>query len=268
MPLCDAHNHLHDPRFGGRQAELVAALRDAGVARCVVNGTRPDDWPAVARLADRFPDFVVPAFGLHPWHAGDPPRDWLESLAGWLDRFPHASLGECGVDRWVREPPLDCQIAAFSAQLALAAGRRLPLSIHCLMAWGALLDCLAAAPPLTAGFLVHSFGGSRELVRQLVPLGASFSFSGHFLDPRKATVVEAFRHVPADRLLLESDAPDMLPPAEFVRFPLAAPDGTPVNHPANLAAIATAAAAALGHDPADLRRQTTANFHRLFAVDA
>ena len=87
MPLCDAHNHLHDPRFGGRQAELVAAMRDAGINRCVVNGTRPDDWPAVARLADRFPDFVVPAFGLHPWHAGDPPGDWLESLAGWLDRL-------------------------------------------------------------------------------------------------------------------------------------------------------------------------------------
>ena len=54
-PLCDAHNHLHDPRFGGRQDEIVAAMRDAGVTACVANGTREDDWPAVAALAERFP---------------------------------------------------------------------------------------------------------------------------------------------------------------------------------------------------------------------
>jgi len=262
--LCDSHNHLHDPRFGGRQAEVIAAMREAGIVRCVVNATCESDWPEVARLADRFPDFVLPAFGLHPWHAHTRSADWLDALAAWLDRFPQASIGECGVDRWVREPAIGIQEEVFAAQLALAAERRLPVSIHCLKAWGPLLRCLNSAPPLARGFLLHSFGGSVEWVRRLAPLGAMFSFSGYFLHPRKAAVLDSFRSAPCDRLLLESDAPDMLPPAGMITHPLATADGTPLNHPANLPAIADALAATLTTNPDALRRRTADNFWQLF----
>ena len=96
--------------------------------------------------------------------------------------------------------------------------------------------------------------------RRLLPLGAYFSFSGHFLHPRKAAVLEVFRQLPHDRILLETDAPDMLPPDETISHPL--PEK--LNHPANLPAIGRALAAALGITAHDLAGLTCANAAAMF----
>lgn len=254
MLLFDSHNHLqrfHDP---GR---IIAEMREAGIAGCVVNGTRESDWETVARLAEQYPDFVRPAFGLHPWYAAARSEEWLTQLEGWLDRFPGASVGEIGLDGWIEGPSLDEQSQVFLPQLALARERGLPATIHALKAWEPLFDAFTReAPP--EKFLLHSFGGSSELVARLVPLGASFSFSGYFLQPRKAKVLEAFKSVPPERLLLETDAPEMMPPAEYVSHPL---EG--MNHPANLPRIAEGLAAHLGMLVASLAEVTAGN-HRSF----
>jgi TatD DNase family protein len=256
MPFHDSHNHLQ--RFAD-PARIIAAMQAAGVAGCVVNGTGEDDWESVASLAKCFPDFVTPAFGLHPWKAHLRSASWLATLEHFLDRFPSASVGECGLDGWVAEPSPDVQREVFLPQLALARERRLPLTIHALKAWEPLFDAFAAEPP-PEKFLLHSFGGSPELVKRLAAIGGYFSFSGHFLHPRKAKVLDAFKSVPPDRLLLETDAPDMLPPPEFIDHPL--PDEQ--NHPANLPRIATGLAAALGISPDRLAEITAANHAGFF----
>ena len=257
MSACfDAHNHLQDPRFAPHLDEIVDAMQEAGVERCVVNGTCEEDWPRVTELARRFPDLVLPSYGLHPWFAADRSPDWLTTLTEHLDAHPQAGLGECGLDRWIKDYDLNDQREVFLAQLSLAADRNLPLSIHCLKAWGPLLDCLRDHPLPARGFLLHSYGGSRELVAELASLGAWFSFSGAFLHPRKAARRDAFLAVPPDRLLVETDAPDMLPPPEARLHHLRAPDGSELNHPANLPATVEA----LGTDPAALAE----NFRRFF----
>lgn len=259
MTLFDSHNHLQ--RFAD-PARIIAEMRAVGIAGCVVNGTAEDDWEAVARLAEDFPDFVTPAFGLHPWQAHRRSDRWRTILEGYLDRFPHASLGECGLDGWVASPAPAVQLEAFLPQLALARDRGLPLTLHALKAWQPLFDAFAReAPP--PKFLLHSFGGTPELADRLAATGAWFSFSGYFLQPRKAKVLAAFRMLPQDRLLLESDAPDMLPPAEFIDHPL--PGGE--NHPANLPRIAAGLAAALGLAPEPLAARIRANHARFFAID-
>ena len=108
-------------------------------------------------------------------------------------------------------------------QLRLAAERNLPLSIHCLQAWGPLLDILRAEPRPACGFLLHSYGGAAELVAPLAELGAYFSLPGYFALERKTRQREAFRQVPADRLLIETDAPDQSLPPERVQYPLRTP---------------------------------------------
>lgn len=258
MRLFDSHNHLQ--RFADPD-RIIADMRDAGIAGCVVNGTRENDWPQVADLAERFPDFVQPAFGLHPWWAHERSPDWLHLLKEMLDRFPTASIGECGLDGWVAGPPLEVQRAVFLPQLALARERGLPLTIHALHAWEALFTAFAEeAPP--ERFLLHSFGGSPELVKRLAASGAYFSFSGHFLHPRKAKVLDAFKTVPRDQLLLESDAPDMSPPDD-----IATHHATEGNHPANLPAIAQALAPRLGMEPETLADLTARNHRRFFTPD-
>ncbi len=263
-PLFDAHNHLQDPRFAPVLDEIVPAMQQAGVERCVVNGTGEDDWPRVAELAQRYPGFVQPSFGLHPWKASTRSAGWLQVLTARLEACPSPALGECGLDGWIENYDLEDQRAVFLAQLELAAARDLPLSIHCLKAWGPLLDCLRTTPRPARGFLLHSYGGSRQLVSELVSLGAYFSFSGSFLRPNRHSGREAFQAVPLDRLLVETDAPDMLPPPEQRLHPLLGSDGKSLNHPANLPAIAANLAEIREESPTPLVRQLEDNFRRFF----
>jgi TatD DNase family protein len=255
----DSHNHLHDPRLGDA-SPVIAAMKAAGVGRCVVNATCEADWAAVGNLALAHPDFILPAFGIHPWKAHTATDGWRERLEDLLDKHPHATLGECGLDKWVSFPPMEVQLPVFRAQLALSRRTGRPPAIHCLRVWGLLLESLAAQPP--PRFLMHSFGGSLETARQLAPMGAWFSFSGHFLHPHKAAMLDVFRQLPRDRILLETDAPDMLPPAEIIRHPL--PDH--LNHPANLPAIGRALAAALGMPADELADLTRANAEAFFGL--
>jgi TatD DNase family protein len=210
MRLYDAHNHLQDDRFGGRQAELLAACRQAGVARMVVNGSCEADWPDVLALAQAHPE-VLPSFGYHPWHFHERSPDGRRSLVSFLDAVPSA-VGEIGLDRWKPGLAYDGQEELFVAQLRLAAERNLPVSIHCLQAWGRLFDLLKAGPRPERGFLLHSYGGPQEMVKPLADLGAYFSLPGYFAHERKHRQRETFRHVPRERLLLETDAPDQLLP--------------------------------------------------------
>lgn len=259
MTLFDAHNHLQ--QFD-RPGEVIAAMKQAGIAGCVVNGTSEDDWHQVADLARAHPDFVFPAFGLHPWYAARRSRRWLDTLRDLLDQHPHASIGECGVDGWIDDVPMDEQMQVFLPQLALARERDLPITIHALKAWEELHHALKSEPPPTRGFLLHSFGGSAQQARQFAEAGAFFSFSGYFLQPKKSKTLGVYREVPADRLLLETDAPSMAPPPEFRLHPL--PDDR--NHPANLPEIARGLADALDQPRDALATRCSGNARGFFQL--
>ena len=265
---------------------------------------------------------LLPSYGLHPWDAGNRSPDWQQNLLAQLDThqshssprcqsFPVA-IGEIGLDRWIldrarpddprlaglRRASLAEQIEVFAWQLALAAQRNLPASIHCLDAFGPLLDTLRSTPLPARGFLLHAYSGSAEMAESFAALGAYFSFNGAFLPPaaprrgcqllvdnprlpgavpdggckllvgklpRHLRRLEVFRRVPADRLLVETDAPAMRLPTSFEKFSLpAAADGSPVNHPANLAATYAALAQLRGTTVEDLAVQVEQNFQRLF----
>jgi TatD DNase family protein len=259
----DAHNHLQDERFGWRAAELLNACRAVGVARMVVNGAGESDWPQVLALAKTFPE-VLPSFGYHPWYLHERTPDWLAHLQRALEVVPSA-VGEIGLDRWKPGLAYDGQEEVFVAQLQVAAERNLPASIHCLQAWGRMLELLRAGPRPARGFLLHSYGGPKEMVKPLADLGAYFSFPGYYAHERKERQREAFRHVPADRLLIETDAPDQRLPEELNRFPLVdEASGKPMNHPANLGAVYEYAARMRGLSVEELGVQAEENFLRLF----
>lgn len=278
MRLYDAHNHLQDERFAGRQAELVAACQAEGVAAMVVNGACEADWPQVAALARQYPDLVRPSFGVHPWYVAECTPAWQSNLVRWLDETPGAAIGEIGLDRWKPGLDLPAQEAVFVWQLRLAAARNVPASIHCLQAWGRLFDLLRTEPRPAHGFLLHSYGGPVEMVAPLAKLGAYFSLPGYFAHARKQRQRDAFRAVPPDRLLIETDAPDQLLPTGRSAEPGASADetaprihaladpatGKPLNHPANLPAVYAFAAELFGETLPALAARVEANFSRLF----
>ena len=262
MKFFDAHDHLQDDRFGGRQRELLAACERAGVVRMVVNGACESDWPQVLDLA-RKSRIVLPSFGCHPWYLHERTPDWLKNLKRFLDEISSA-VGEIGLDHWKPDLAYAGQEEAFLAQLALAAERNLPVSIHCLQAWGRLLELLQKNPRPARGFVLHSFGGPVEMVPAFTKLGAYFSFPGYFLHERKFRQREAFKKVPPDRLLIETDAPDQLLPEEKNLHPLADANGKPLNHPANLPAVYAGLAEVLGENVDSLAARVAENFQRVF----
>ena len=261
--MIDAHNHLHDPRLAPHLPAILAELTRLGITRAVVNGTREDDWPAVAALARAHP-WVVPSFGLHPWHVATRSPDWLARLRENLDAHPGAAIGEIGLDRWMTGYDPEAQREVFTAQLALAAERNLPVTIHCLRAWGPLWDIIRTHPLPARSFLLHAYGGPEEMIRGFVSRGAYFSFNAYFLHDRKAAQRAVFQHPPPDRLLVETDAPDMRPPDDQNPNPLQTPDGAPINHPANLALAYAALANLRDLRAAELAEQIALNFTRLF----
>ena len=222
--LHDAHNHLQDEWLAPHLDRIADAVASLPISAMIVNGTNEADWPRVSALAQRFP-FVRPSYGLHPWDAGNRSPAWLDTLRDRLAAEPRAAVGEIGLDRWMtdsarpddprlagmRRAPLDEQIDVFLAQLALAAAENRPLTIHCLQAFGALDELLHAHPVPACGFLLHAYGGPAELVPRFAARGAYFSFNGYFLDPRRAKHQDIFKHVPIDRLLVETDAPFLSP---------------------------------------------------------
>jgi TatD DNase family protein len=259
----DAHNHLQDERLAPHLKEILAALPGAGVVRMVVNGSCEEDWPRVLALAQTVPQ-VIPSFGYHPWHLRERSANWKDVLRRHLDSVSSA-VGEIGLDKWIKNHDLAQQEEAFVWQLRLAAQRNLPVSIHCLQAWGRLFELLKAGPRPDCGFVLHSFGGPHEMIEPLAKLGAYFSLPGYFAHGRKERQREAFKHVPRERLLIETDAPDQSLPEDRIEFPLpSSANGKPVNHPANLGAVYCFAAELLGESLETLARQVEENFQRLF----
>src|SRR5262249_38260287 len=138
-------------------------------------------------------------------------------------------------------------------------------SIHCLQAWGVLFDLLRKNPRPAVGFVLHSYGGPQEMIKPLAALGAYFSLPGYFAEERKARQRETFRHVPADRLLIETDAPDQLLPDYRRRYPLTdTATGKPINHPAELITVYQFAAEVRQESVESLAAQVEENFLRLF----
>lgn len=261
--LYDAHNHLQDERLTPHLDEILKSLPTVGIHRMVVNGSCEQDWPQVLELSRKIPS-VIPSFGYHPWYVKERTPQWRETLIGFLDSAPSA-IGEIGLDKWIRDHDLPQQEEVFVWQLRLAAERNLPVSIHCLQAWGSLLEILKREPRPQCGFVLHSFGGPRELIRPLADLGAYFSLPGYFAHDRKERQRETFRHVPTERLLIETDAPDQSLPTELVEFPLPeGSEGKPVNHPANLRGVYRFAAKLLVMSEEELALKVENNFKNVF----
>ena len=276
--LIDAHNHLQDEWLAPHLDAIARSCEDAGVKAMVVNGTSESDWATVAELARRF-TWVRPSFGLHPWDCGNASRGWREALGRMLDATPGAGVGEIGIDRWIldrarpddarlaglRRAPLAEQEEAFLWQLELAADRDLPVTIHCIDAWGRLLELLRTARRPARGFLLHAYAGSGELAREFAALGAYFSFNGAYLAERHAARRAVFAQLPHERLLVETDAPAMPLPAELDRYPLPrAENGDRINHPANLTSTYAGLAEVLGVPESELQANVAANFARWF----
>jgi TatD DNase family protein len=261
MVLVDSHLHLQDPVFDPDFEDVLTRAREAGVEIMICNATSERDWGRVRELGEQIPE-IVPCFGVHPWYLTRRQPGWEQRLSELLETLPSA-IGEAGLDRWYEDRDEKQQEDVFRAQLEIAQHHRRPIMVHCLKAWGWLETVLSEAGELPAGFLLHAYGGPVELIRPLAEKGAYFSFAGNVLDERKARMREALRAVPSDRLLFETDSPDLPPPDAYRVAGNPAEGRRYRNEPANLGNIFPAIAALRGEEPAELADLLLRNALRL-----
>ena len=257
MQLFDAHCHLQDEKLAGDLAGVMARAAAAGVAGAMCCGSSESDWPATLAVAEKFPGVQL-SLGLHPWYVGERQPGWLDRLSALLVAHPHAGVGEIGLDHALEDADLAVQEQVLLDQFALSISLKRPASLHCRRAFGRLLELLPQFGKHPVGFVVHSFSGAAELVAPLEKLGAYFSFSGSITRSGNKRGHAALRAVPADRLLLETDAPDLMPVIAG-----RVPEGA--NEPANLVHILRAAAELRGTTEDALAALTWTNAQRLFA---
>ncbi|KAK9681836.1 hypothetical protein RND81_10G030900 [Saponaria officinalis] len=212
MKLFDAHCHLQDPRILNHAPQLIRTSLGAGITHFAVNGVSEKDWHLVKQMSESYPS-VLPCFGIHPWEVQERSPSWFTVLRQYFDSTPSASVGEIGLDKGSRGREIDFndQVDVFRKQLELAKELKKPASVHCVRAFGDLLDVMKSAGPFPEGVVLHSYLGSAEMVPELARLGAYFSFSGFLMSMKPQKAKKMVKAVPSDRILLETDAPDALP---------------------------------------------------------
>ncbi len=206
--MIDSHTHLHACKPD--DAELVAAAVDAGVTRMLTVGTNGISCRAALLAAERFPQ-VLAAIGRHPNEAtGFDDADLAELRA--LAEHPRCvAIGETGLDYYRDYAPRADQERAFAAQIELARETGKPLVIHTRAANEDTIDTLRA----DAGELdviLHCFSMPGEL-DACVEQGWWISFAGNVTYPKASDLAAAAARVPAERLLVETDAPYLTPQA-------------------------------------------------------
>jgi len=250
--LVDSHCHLQSLSADECERALDEA-RAAGVAGFLVPATKPEDWDEVLALAHAHHD-VWCALGVHPHDASSWTDRCGERLRGLLADRKVVAVGECGLDFHYDFAPRAVQVGALRAQWGLAIELGLPVVVHNRESDDEMLAQVAdpAFAALRADF--HSFAGSLAMADDLIARGVYFGFSGMLTFKKADNIRELLARVPADRALVETDTPYLAP----------SPHRGRPNRPAWVRLVAERMAAERGLDEAEVRRQTGANFRRLF----
>ncbi|KAJ8771335.1 hypothetical protein K2173_026512 [Erythroxylum novogranatense] len=302
MKLFDAHCHLQDPRILSKTPHLIATAIETGVLRFAVNGVSEKDWRLVKELGERYPS-VIPCFGLHPWFITERSPNWFVTLKEYFEATPSAAVGEIGLDKGSHGKTIDFteQVEVFQKQLELAKELNRPASVHCVRAFGYLLEIMKNTGPFPAGVILHSYLGSPDMVPEFTKLGAYFSFSGFLMSIKEQKAKQMLKAVSLDRILLETDAPDALPNKELDSLSLVAGDDfvterihsegensasstdsllatsdsgnqssskETFNHPANIHLVLGYVASLLDTSKEELAERTYQNAVRLFSYEA
>ncbi|HSN72437.1 MAG TPA: TatD family hydrolase [Steroidobacteraceae bacterium] len=259
-PLFDIGLNLaHDSFDHDREAVFARAL-DAGVTRMLVTGSSFASIPAAISLVHRWPAHLRATAGIHPHHSPELTPDRSAELLELMRQPEVLAAGECGLDYFRDFAPRDVQRQAFEIQLELAAAAGKPLFLHQRDAHEDFLAILDGQLARLSGGVAHCFTDTLEAARAYLDRGLYIGITGWICDERRGGALrDIVRYIPRDRLLIETDAPYLLPrnlePRPKDRR----------NEPMYLPTVLATLAECRREDPELLARATTDNALELFA---
>ena len=252
--MTDSHCHLQAESFIDSIDEALVCAKRAGVERFVVCSTSTQDFDDVEKLAAKYSQ-ILPAYGIHPWYIDRASSDWENILKGMLQNNPYAIVGEIGLDFEKCKHDINIQEEIFVKQLRIAEEYSRPVSVHCRKAWHRLMPLLNEAK-FKQNIMIHSYSGSISITEQLAKYtNIYFSFSGSITNPANKTIADVISKVPMDRILIETDSPDIMPfvGGKKMNYP---------NTPANLIHVANTLAQILSMKKEELSLVLQNNFER------
>jgi len=258
VSLIDSHCHLDSSEFDADREEVIARALDAGVEHMVAIGTGngPPDLEAGIRLADKYPPFFA-TVGIHPHDAAKAGQADFDRLAELLSHPKVIALGEIGLDYHYDFSPRQTQTSAFVRQMEIAAAAKKPIVIHTREAWddtAALLEQHWKQHGIPG--IMHCFSGGPTEARRALDLGFYLSFGGIVTFPKALDLQAAAKDSPANRILVETDAPYLAP----------VPKRGKRNEPALIVHTARKLAELRGQSLEEVSRMTSENFRRLLVT--
>jgi TatD DNase family protein len=253
-------NLAHDS-FDDDRDEVLQRAASVGVSRIVVTGSSDESNRKAARLAQNHPGVLYSTAGVHPHHASDYTDDsdaLIRELAA--DRNIVA-VGECGLDYFRNFSPREAQLEAFQAQLNIAAETGLPVFLHQRDAHDDFVELLEPMLPKLSRAVAHCFTGEHESLREYLAMGLYIGVTGWICDERRGThLKEIVSIVPDDHLMIETDAPYLMPRTVQPK------PKTRRNEPMYLPEVLRVVAAARGQTAEHVARVTTENAVRFFGL--
>jgi TatD DNase family protein len=261
ISLIDIGSNLTHESFASDRDTVMARAIEAGVRYQVVTGADLASSSQAAALAAAHPALLSSTAGVHPHHARSFDASGREQLSELLRRPQVVAVGECGLDYYRNFSPPDAQRAAFLAQLELAAAARKPVFLHQRDAHGDFTAILRDFRGSLTGGVAHCFTEGRTELEDYLALDLHIGVTGWINDERRGQLLrESVPHIPADRLMLETDAPYLLP-RDLVPLPKSRR-----NEPCFLPHIARTVAHLRGESLDDVAISTTRNAIRFFGL--
>lgn len=255
--MIDIGVNLGHRRFEADLAEVLHRAREAGVDRMVVTGTSVPASQRAERLASTQPGELWSTAGVHPHEACRADARAAHDLESLTRRPSVVVVGECGLDYDRDFSPRPVQRRVFEMQLELAAACALPAFLHEREAHEDFVEILSRWRPRLVGGVVHCFTGQRKALASYLAMDLHVGITGWICDPRRgAHLLELVRSIPADRLMIETDAPFLTPPAARARR----------NEPSFLPLVLRTVATAIGKPEAQVAAETTAVAERFFGL--
>lgn len=261
MDLIDIGANLTHESFGHDFDAVLARARAAGVQRMLVTGASREGSVRACALAHAHAGVLYATAGVHPHHAIDYDDATEAELLRLLDDPAVRAVGETGLDYHRNYSPREVQLRVFERQLQLAAARGMPLFLHQRDAHADFLALLKTVRERVPAAVVHCFTDTREALRDYLDLDCHIGITGWLCDERRGLHLrELVRQIPAQRLLIETDAPYLLP-----RTVRPQPSHRR-NEPMYLGHILAELARDRGEDPAHTAALTTANACAVFGL--
>ncbi len=254
MIITDTHTHIQMPQFNKDRAEVIANALEHDVARMICPGTDIPTSVAAIELAQQRPEHIFAAVGVHPHDTSGFSAASINELRRLAQNTQVVAIGEIGLDFYRNLSPADDQIRAFTAQVTLAKELAMPIIIHSREAHRQIMDILQ--PYGAVRGVMHCFIGDEAMAEEALALGLYISFAGPVTYPANTTLADVAAWVPADRMLIETDAPYLSPhPMRRDR-----------NEPAKVRRVAQKIAELRGVSLEEIAAITTANAAKLFRL--